>query len=81
MSTYPEHHESLLGFAQEIMAAWPRGNIDGGDLQEFAISYGILVEYRPTEPCGDNCDCQIAYPPEDFEQGEVVCYRLAEWMR
>lgn len=30
-------------FAVEIMEDWPYGDVDGGDLQDIAVKYGLLV--------------------------------------
>lgn len=76
-----EHYEALLGFAKEIMKSWSYGDVDGGELHRIAVDHGLLVAYRPVEPCSDECDCALTYTPDDFERGEVDCYRLAEWMR
>jgi hypothetical protein len=66
--------ESLREFAREIMACWPDGGIDGGELQEAAIKHGLLEERMMQGPCCHHCQCEetgIEFPEK--------CYFLAEW--
>ena len=67
-------NETLRSFVRDIMAAWPDGDVDGGALQEIAVSHGLLVPETRTEPCGDECACAEYYSPEDMAAG-VTCYR------
>jgi hypothetical protein len=67
--------EALRAFAQEVMECWPLGDVDGGELQDIAVKHGLLYEARPSEPCGEECDCRDSYHESDFLDGTVVCYR------
>jgi len=40
---------TLRAFAQEIMQAWPEGDVDGGELQEAALRHGLLERAEPTQ--------------------------------
>lgn len=67
-------NETLRAFARDIMAAWPMGGIDGGELQDMAETHGLLVPETRTEPCGDECACAEYHSPEEMADG-VTCYR------
>jgi hypothetical protein len=41
--------EKLRAFAQDIMRAWPEGDVDGGELQEAALRHGLLEPSEPTQ--------------------------------
>lgn len=57
----------VLGEARQYMS-----DIDGGDVQAWAVECGLLEEWTPTEPCGEQCECaEVA----DFP---TRCYRLTE---
>ena len=60
---------ALRGFARDIMACWPDGDVDGGHLQDVAVHHGLLRPETRTEPCGDACAC-VEYG--DFPS---TCYR------
>lgn len=51
---------NLRAFAQAVFGAWPDGGmcLDGGDLQELGLRYGLLTERTATEPCGEHCVCR-----------------------
>jgi len=66
-----KQHEALLRFARKVMASWPEGDIEGGDLQEIAVATGLLTKTIATEPCAAGCNC--------VEYGgnfPMTCYRL-----
>lgn len=57
----------VLGEARQYMS-----DIDGGDVQAWAVECGLLEEWTATEPCGEQCECaEVA----DFP---TRCYRLTE---
>ena len=60
--------DNLCNFVREIMENWPPGDIEGGELQDLAIKYGLLKlkDPPPTEPCSDECTCGYAYEFKDF---------------
>jgi hypothetical protein len=62
--------EKLRGFANRIMEHWPNGDVDGGDLQEAAVEFELLVDVTAAEPCGEACMC--AEYGADFP---TQCYR------
>jgi len=41
--------DALRAFAQDIMRAWPEGDVDGGELQEAALRHGLLERSEPTQ--------------------------------
>ena len=47
------------GFAREILSAWPEGGIDGFDMQDLAVKYGLLREttYDPEKHGDDLYGC------------------------
>lgn len=56
-----------LGEARQFMS-----DVDGGDVQAWAVECGLLEEWTPTEPCGEQCECaEVA----DFP---TQCFRLTE---
>lgn len=48
---------ALRTFAQRVMANWPEGDVDGGDLQSIAVECGLLMPVDVTQPCGEGCNC------------------------
>lgn len=70
--------DALRAFAQDVMAYWPEGAPDGGDLQELAEKHGLLQPETRHEPCsvtcGNACNCLGCYTPEEWDRG-VTCYR------
>jgi hypothetical protein len=57
----------VLGEARQYMS-----DIDGGDVQAWAVECDLLEEWTATEPCGEQCECaEVA----DFP---ARCYRLTE---
>jgi len=71
--------DQLRGFALRLMESWPCGDLDGGELQDAAVAFGLL-ELRtpaPTEPCGENCGCAEYASAEEFSAGEVRCFTRA----
>lgn len=70
-----EHHARLRAFTDWMLDYMQEGgDMDGGTFQDNAERLGILVETRPTEPCGEGCVCAEVYGPEEFTQGEVKCF-------
>jgi hypothetical protein len=69
--------DALRIFAQFVMEAWPDDDIDGGDLQDKAVELGLLKleDPAPTDSCGEYCRCAEMYSCEEWENGEVMCYR------
>lgn len=73
---------SLLAFARDILASFPEGGLDGGDLQEIAVKHGLLVPETRYAPCGEDgaCSCAEYVAADEFADG-VTCYRRAEWLK
>ena len=46
--------DRLRDFARAVMQAWPKGGIDGGELQEIALAHGLLRHAEPP-PEWDGC--------------------------
>jgi hypothetical protein len=38
-----ENQPNWEGFAREVMTMWPDGDLDGGDLQELAVVYKMIL--------------------------------------
>lgn len=72
----PEDLARLRSFARDVMATWPRGDLEGGDLQDLAVKYGLLVPETRYAPCREECFCAGYATVEEFEAG-VICYRRA----
>lgn len=68
----------LRAFAQDVMQAWPEGDLDGGELQDAAVRHGLLRETHPAEPCGENCWCAEYYGDDEFKDGGAICYKPTE---
>lgn len=66
--------DALRAFAQDVMEAWPMGDVDGGDLQSIATKHGLLKPEVRREPCGEVCDCADYAAVREFADG-VTCYR------
>lgn len=65
-------NRALLGFAGAVLcdAREHMTDVCGGDIQEWAVEYGLLKEVEVTEPCGEGCECaSIAEFP-------LTCYEL-----
>lgn len=63
--------EKLRGFANYLMETLPdlARTVDGGDIQDAAVEFGLLQAFEVSAPCGDACVCA--------EYGEFphICYR------
>lgn len=70
------NYDKLHAFAKEMIAYLPEGAPDGGDLQDAAVKYGLLIGHEVTEPCGENCNC--AGYGDDWP---MECFRMADFMR
>lgn len=68
-------NETLRAFARDIMAAWPMGGIDGGELQDMAVAHGLLLPETRTAYCGDECVCAEFHSPDDMADGVTCCRR------
>jgi hypothetical protein len=79
MTITPDQTRSLLAFARAVLEGWPEGAPDACELQDIAVSAGLLVERTVTEPCGESCACAEYYDQADWEEGQT-CYRRAPWL-
>lgn len=66
-------NERLRNFARRVMEAWPHGDVDGWELQDAAIEFGLLQETRVHEPCGEQCQCAEYFSSDEWDSG-VTCY-------
>ena len=71
---YADENKTLRAFARDVMEAWPKGGIEGDDLQEIAVKHGMLAPEIRHEPCGDWCNCANYCDSKDWKHG-VTCYR------
>jgi hypothetical protein len=72
--------DQLRGFARRVMQAWPEGDIEGFDLQDAAVEFGLLATKNPppTESCGEGCTCAEYFNAEEFSSGGVLCFHRTE---
>ena len=65
------------GFALEIMEGWPEpigAEMSEIDLQDLAVTHGVLKRIDRVVPCGENCSCA-----EVLEHGsQTECYVLQD---
>ena len=76
--------ENLRGFVREIMRSWPTGDVDGLELENLALKYGLikLKDPPPGKPCSDeDCICTEYFDMKDFADGSVDCYERTELLR
>ena len=66
--------ERLRAFARDVMAVWPMGDLDGGDLQGIATRHGLLTPETRHERCGETCGCAEYADAREFAAG-VECFR------
>lgn len=51
---------SVRAFAGSVLRSartYLGSDVDGADVQDWAIKFGLLEEVEVTEPCGENCGC------------------------
>lgn len=70
--------DKAVSFIRDVMEDWNEFlGIDGVDLQDLALKYGILIPEKRTEICmEEGCRCSEEGMQEDEEW---ECYHLAEW--
>ncbi|OGO33092.1 MAG: hypothetical protein A2Z03_02170 [Chloroflexi bacterium RBG_16_56_8] len=66
--------DELRAFAQAVMECWPMGDLDGGTLQDAAVTHGLLIPETRHEPCAEGCNCAENADAQEWSFG-VVCYR------
>lgn len=62
------------GFAIAMIDGWPEPwgeGLDGFDMQQLGVKYGMLREETRTTPCCEYCQCSEYHG----EGEEVTCYR------
>lgn len=69
-------NQKLIQFFREgVNIAWDGGTWEGGNIQDYAVSIGLLVEVTRTERCGETCACaELGYFP-------AVCYVVCDEIR
>ena len=72
--------DALRGFAQDVMQSWPEGDVDGADLEAFAITHGLLKPEKRTEPCGESCNCTGYYDADEWAAG-IDCNRYTKLLK
>jgi hypothetical protein len=65
----------LLAFAQDILANFPNAAPDEYEIQEIAITCGLLIPTAVAEACSENCACA------DYGDFPAICYRKASILR
>jgi hypothetical protein len=68
--------EQLLDFARKVLEAAIEGlDVDGGDVQDWAVSAGLLTAVVVTQECDpDDCACAEYGLP-------TTCYRFCDALR
>lgn len=51
--------DKLRAFAQDVMQAWPIGDVDGGELQDYAIKHGLI---SLQDPWAEGIECYRKTP-------------------
>ena len=65
--------EALKGFARDVIQAmWDDGDVDGCDIQELAVKYGMIEQTVATEADAEVHD--HVTPGDPF-------FRFVDWMR
>jgi len=74
----------LQDFANEIIDSACEGAIlDGADIQEIAVSHGLLIPEMRYKNCSTedtHCSCSEICSSSEFEQG-VECYQKTEVLK
>lgn len=65
--------DALRSFAQETLDAPTPRDLDAKVLAA-AVRWGLLFEEPAQRACTDDCACAREYTPENFENGNAVCY-------
>lgn len=66
--------DAVLVFVNEALEM-RNNSIDGLDIQELAVKYGLLIPSVVHKSCGDHCRCE--WMTNDISRG-VTCFRLAD---
>lgn len=66
--------DAMRHFAQRVMETWPDDGVDGCELQDAAVAYGLLAPVTATAPCGAHCWCAEFHDEDSMAEG-VTCYR------
>lgn len=70
--------DKLRAFANDVMSVWPDGDLGGDQLQDFAITHGLLALEIRYESCAveykSRCQCSEYLTDSEFQAG-VECYR------
>lgn len=74
--------DALRAFANDILKAWPEGDVDGGELQDAAFRHGLLrvKDPAPTTSCGEGCTCADYFDEDEWAAG-VTCYERTELLQ
>jgi len=69
----PSGPDPVRAFGLRVLEASRKdmGDVDGGDIQDWALELGVLVQVPVTEPCGENCRCA------EYGNFPQECIRLA----
>ena len=76
-------NKQLKAFARDILRATSDGSdIDGGSVQDFALTSGLLQKQIMTEPCSAvycACvDCGVNFPTDCYRATDVTATPLKE---
>lgn len=75
----PPTEPDFKGFAEKVIReAWEGrdfGPMDGGDVEDIGVEFGILKPVTMAAPCGENCACEEYAGSSEFP---LTCYRFVE---
>ena len=82
LAVLAENQEKLRNFTNWLFDEMQgHGDLDGGTFQDKAVEFGLLEPHTPKEPCSDACRCAEFQCAEEFEDGQVTCYRRTAVIR
>ena len=71
--TADEQLRKLRRFAEIVLHDFVNFSMDGGDIQDAAVSCGLLNVTEVTEPCGDECNCaEYGFPAECYKRTSLL---------
>lgn len=76
----PLYHAAVMLADDVINAAFEGGSLDGGEVQDQAVKYGLLTERKMDEPCSPSCLCaenSVDFPTHCCQKNYIELRRAA----